>query len=273
MNPQQPGGPWPPNNQPSNGQVPGQMNPVDQPIPPNLPGQQPGPAPGMVPSGTPGMPPGPAAPYGPSAQAPAQSAPHDAQFEFIMNPQKSAKKGLLLPGGSFAKQLALIGGGTVVLIIIIIVLASSVFGSHANLTPFIGVAQDQTELARVAALGVASASDSVAQNVAYTVDLTMTSAQQQTVAYLANNHKKIGVKQLALKQSTQTTQDLSSAQANSTFDSAFMDHIQQLLQTYASDLNAAYKTGPGPKGRQMLIQQYKGAELLITQAQQPLAGN
>lgn len=190
-----------------------------------------------------------------------------------MNPQQPRRPGLTLPGSSRVTQLAIVGGAAVVLIIIIAVLLSSVFGSHKDFTPVISVAEDQTELARVAKIGTSDASDSIAQNVAYTVSLSMQSAQQQTVAYLANNHKKVGTKQLAFKQDNQTTTSLKDALATSTFDTSFMDDIQQLLSTYAKDLGAAYKSNPGPKGRQMLVNQYNAAQLLITQAKQPLAGD
>lgn len=213
--------------------------------------------------------PGPEQSYGP---APNQALPHHhPQYEFIMNPGSAGGNNGL--GSLLSKRNAFIAGGVLLFILIIIVIGSSLSGSKADFTSVISVAEDQTELMRVAKLGTTDAVSNNAQDVAYNVDVSMTTAQQQTLAYLLANHTKVGTRQLSLKQSATTTTDLSTALANSTFDSTFLSHIQSLLTTYSQDLNTAFKADTGPKGRQLLESQYKAAQLLLTQTQQPQASD
>ncbi len=107
------------------------------------------------------------------------------------------------------------------------------------------------------------------QNFAITAKLSLTSTQTQLLAYMKSNGKKVSTKALSSKVSTTTDKQLSDAVANSTYDATFKQVMQTQLTNYQKDLSAAYKQTKGPKGRQLLNQEYYGAQLLLTQLNSP----
>jgi hypothetical protein len=242
---------------------------------PQQPGGLPPQQPYQPPQGQPGspqvMPQQPASPIpGPERQYGApQAAPGQGQYEFIMNPAKPKRSISLLPGGSLLSRIAIIGGGLVALIILAVIL-SSVFGNKgSNTQPMIGVAQDQTELVRVATLANSKAESEIAQRTAISVQLSVTSANQALLTYLQNNGTKTGKKQLSLKRDARTDTQLTSAIDSSNFDPVFLQIMQTQLTAYQRDLKAAYAANPGPNGKVLLESQYKAAGMLLTQTKQP----
>lgn len=212
-------------------------------------------------------------PVSPQAQpvAPQQPGGVDGSYDFIVNPLKPARKSLsLLPsGGSTLRRAGIVGAGLAILLIIVIIFASLLGGGSGGSTAALTtVAQEQTELARVATLGTAHASDQTTQNLAYNVSASLTSANGQLLTYLATNHHKLSTKALALRHSAQTDRSLAAALTDSTFDSTFTDIIQSDLNSYMQALQVAYKANPGPKGRALLNSQYQGAQLLLEQSKQ-----
>lgn len=208
----------------------------------------------------------PALPQQPGRQSDAATGSYD----FIVNPQKPGKKSfsLLASDSSTLRRAGIAGAGLAILLIIVILFASLLGGNGNNATPLITVAQEQTELARVASLGAQKASGQSTQNLANNVSLSLISANAQLLNYMAINHHKLSPKILSLKHSSQTDHSLEAALADSTFDSTFTDIIQADLNSYIQSLKAAYKANPGPKGRQLLSNQYNGAQLLLTQSYQ-----
>jgi hypothetical protein len=188
-----------------------------------------------------------------------------------MNPQKPPKPPMkLLPtGGSPLQRLAIFGGGLVVLIILIAIVAGMLGKSgQAGTNDIIAVAQEQTELARIAADAGDNATALATQNLAHNLELTMTSAQSQTVDYLAQNGHKLGSKTLGLKHSAGTDTTLQNAHDAGTYDSTFVSLVQTQIAAYEQSLRTAYNAKPGPKGEAMLNSQYQAAKLLDTQSHQ-----
>lgn len=195
---------------------------------------------------------------------------HDP-YGFILNPEKPAKPPMkLLPSGnSTLQRAAIFGGGLAVLLILVIVVMSFVSkGSQTGTEDIVAVAQQQTELARIATDGTENATSSTTKNLAANLQASMTSAQQQTVAYLKTTHHKVSTKTLSQKKSSTTDTTLQNAKDAGTYDSTFTNIVQQDLTAYAAQLETAYKTKPGPKGEALLNSQYEAAKLLNTQSQQ-----
>lgn len=165
------------------------------------------------------------------------------------------------------KRVAIAVGALSVLIIIA-VLAISVIGGGGggNKAPMVTVAQEQTELIRVATQGAQHGVDQKTQNVAYNVQLSVESANSQLLAYLKQNGQKIAPKTLALKHSTQTDTALATALTNSTFDTTFNDILQRDLTAYAQSIKTAFNANPGTKGKALLNTQYAAANLLLEQS-------
>ncbi len=203
--------------------------------------------------------------------APQPGTPGHDPYDFILNPQRPAKPPVrLLPtGNSTLQRVAIAGGGLVVLIILFAIVASILGNSgKSGTTGITTVAQEQTELARIATDGVLNATSPTAQNLASTVQVTMTSAQAQTVAYLTSTGHKLSTKTLALKQSATTDTTLQNAKAASTYDAAFTTIIQSELTSYETSLRTAFVAKPGPKGQALLQSQFNAAKLLDTLSHQ-----
>jgi hypothetical protein len=111
--------------------------------------------------------------------------------------------------------------------------------------------------------------NSIAQNtinLAYNVNLTITSANKNLLAYLGQGGQKINPKSLTLKHSKSTDTTLASALSSGTYDSTFTGIIQKDLTAYSQALKTAYNSSPGPKGKQLLTTEYNGAQLLLKEA-------
>jgi hypothetical protein len=200
---------------------------------------------------------------------PAPSTPQPSDYSFITNPAPPPKPGLSLPGNSSVVRLIIALAGLLVLIIIFAVIKSALSGS-SNQPALLSVAQDQQEIIHLTTnvtqnsqgqLNVSTAS----QNFAATARLASTTAQQQLLAYMKTNHMKTSAKQLNLKQSAATDSQLSAAATSGTYDSTFKQIMQNELGVYKQDLSHAYDLTKGPKGRQLLNNDYNYAQLLLTQ--------
>jgi hypothetical protein len=193
-------------------------------------------------------------------------------YDFFMAPPAAPKRGLnlLLGGQSFRKRL-LVVIGVVVVSCLVIALVSSLLGGSTYVTQFEVVAQDQNELIRVATEAASQTSLQTTLNLAETVQLSLTSAQQQLLTYLQVNGHALSTTQLSAPKALKTDQALTAAEAASNFDPVFAGIMQTGLQSYAQDIKTAYAVA-GPKGKLLLQKDYSGAQLLLTQSS-ALAGS
>ena len=204
-------------------------------------------------------------------QAPEPGSPGHDPYEFITNPAQAPKPAIPILVGSTSStmQRALIAvGGLVVLIIIVIIAASLLSGGGFNATSYETVAEEQTELIRIATLGTNQAVGQPAKNFAVSAELSLTTSQQQLLAYLQKNGHKLSTKQLALKHNAATDTQLTAAQASSSFDATFTSIMQQQLTTYLSSLKSTYASASGKTGKQLLNTDYNAAQSLLTQSKQ-----
>jgi hypothetical protein len=228
-----------------------------------------------IPQATPGtdqQPVQPQAPPQPTA-APETPAPPQNPYDFIMNPEKPKKKPipLALPGGgnSLLSRIAIAGGGLLILIILIVIVSSLISsGGKEKTVNLLTVAQDQTEIIRVATVAAPLTTSIPAQNLAQDILATVTSDNGTLLTYMKVNGQKTTEVQLALKHSTTTDTTLTGAQQNNTYDSAFQDIMQTDLTSYMSALQKAYKDSPGPKGKSLLSAQYDAADQLLKLSKQ-----
>ncbi len=188
------------------------------------------------------------------------------QYDFITNPAKPPKKSMLpLPSASGNKPKAfLIYGGLAILFIIIISLLYSVFfGGNKGVDQFKPIAQQQTELIRVATIGKQKASTTAAQNLAEMTVINLTSQQNDLVSYLAKQKVKLSLKYLNQGKNTATDQDLATAETNGRFDDAFTQDIRDGLTKYQGSLKSAYNSA-GKNGKAILNAQYSQTGLILS---------
>lgn len=176
-------------------------------------------------------------------------------YEFIMNPQQQKRRLVKLPGvkDPFVSKIILIVLCMVVVVIIGGVLVSKLLGkSGINVADLTGVAQTQQELVRVAQQGVAQGTQPVARNFAINVQLSIQTEQLQLISYLKGQGHKLSTKTLRLKKSTTTDMQLTNALQTSTFDSVFVQLMQNSLVAYNTELEQVLGNATGTNEKRIL---------------------
>jgi hypothetical protein len=187
-------------------------------------------------------------------------------YEFIVNPNAPGRSRNLF--GSLTsswKALAVLGGGVLVVLFVIGIVLSSLApkGSTPGLTAAV---QRQQEIVRIATAANQNATSPDVRNFAVTVELTVQSSQQQTLAYLAGHGTKINAKLLALDQSSQTDTLLTNAATAGNYDATVTQNLTSQLQTYEGILTNTFKQTNNASTRALLQADFQTAEKLLKQA-------
>jgi len=187
---------------------------------------------------------------------------NNAAYDFFLKDEKPKRT---FGGGptSTKGRIFVVAAGFFILLIIIIIFVSSLSGGK---TPnLLKVAQDQNEIVRISTAGALKAAHTSTKQFAITTQLSVGSAQTDLLAYLKKNGVKYSPKQLGLTHSLTTDQQLTSAAAASLYDQTYDSIMKSQLQTYSSDLKVAFTATHAAQLRTLLNNDYKGAQLLLTQ--------
>jgi len=188
----------------------------------------------------------------------------NGQSPIVMMPGAPSSPGL--PSFKTNKrQYLFLGLGAIILIMLLFIIIALITSSGKSTTQtLIGIAEEQTELVRVSAVGVKNARSADAKNLAVTTSLALQSSQQDTVAFLKKQGHKLSSKQLALKHSTQTDTTLNNAQLNNAFDDAFLQVMQSSLKTYQTDVKQAYDASQNKAEKAILASSYNGINTILS---------
>ena len=194
--------------------------------------------------------------------------PSGNPYDFILNPEKPKKMGKFRPGGNnnLFKTVAIILGSTFILMLIATVALNFFAPKTLKKEDVIGLAQTQQELIRVTNEASGSAVQQATQNLAATVQYTITTQQQATLKLLAAKGVNVDKKQLELKQNADTDQKLTTATSTSTFDTVFTQIMENQLNSYASNLKQLYEqAAAGKTESELFAKQHTEVQLLISQ--------
>ncbi len=216
-----------------------------------------------------GQPPAQPAAPAPSANGPNQPPVSPANpYNFITDSASVPQKRSRLPGASsLAMRLAYVGGGLLVLIILFSIIRNVISGP-SSLQAFLPVAQDQQEISHLLDNADKQQNQNfsaAAQNFIATAQLSIPSNQTDLLQYLAKNHYKVNPKDLSLKLSASVDSQLTTAAANSAYESTFVTTMANQLDGYKNDLRHAYAQTKGKNGRSLLNSQFEQAKLLLIQ--------
>jgi hypothetical protein len=216
----------------------------------------------------------PSTPQASYAEAAGQVASADQPYQFITNPQKPPRQSIisgLLGNAGLPMRVGVIAGGLVVLFILFSVFRS-LLSNAPDVAPFITVAQEQQELIHLVSNSPEQANANLplnTRNLTATMQASLTSSQRQTIQYLINNKKKIKEKQLNLKVSAATDTQLTNAAAAATYNQTFTEILQSKLNAYSKTLSQTYNQTKGKKGRALLSDSYRQAQLFQMQLNEP----
>lgn len=196
-----------------------------------------------------------------------QQPQQPANYDFIMNPEQTPKRSPFSGNNSMAMRLLVVAGALFILMIVafIVMRLMGAGGADFDKKAMLSVAQDQTEIVRLADRGLEEASAQSTKNLSITVKLGVQSEQNKLLEYLASAGYTPKPKDLALKHNAQTDTQLDQAKSSSTFDTAFTGVIKQSLETYKADLTAAYNSAKDAQAKSQLQERYKVADTLLAQ--------
>lgn len=212
----------------------------------------------------------------PSVQAPGPDQPppsRDSSYSFITNPAPPPRKSVMemLPGsGSLIGRVGLVAGVLFVFIILIMIARSLTSGGGGNVAQLTNVLQDQQEIVHLVANTVNVSDITTAnKNFSATVRLSVGSSQTQLMQYMVNNHYKVNPKLLGLKVSSAIDDQLTAAEAATTYNQTFQQIMNSKLDAYANDLQSAYQVNKGKKGRAILNDSFNQIKLFKIQLAAP----
>lgn len=203
-------------------------------------------------------------------QYPGQQPPQPVQnptdpYAFIMqNGAPQPKSKFTLPtGGSPVKRALIFGGGFLGIIVVSLMLLSLLSGGGGQRDKLIALAQEQTEIIRVAELArnERAVRSTTTQSLASTTSLSVSSSRVQTIALISG--KKPNEKTLALKKSTKTDTLLASAASNNEYDKVFTDTITSKLKAYQTNLKKLFNESKSTKEKTVLQNAYNGTQILL----------
>jgi hypothetical protein len=206
----------------------------------------------------------------PGVQPP--QAPQQNPYDFFLNPQQPARPPrfrLPIGNGSTLQQKALVGGGLAVILILLLVIVSAILGggNKKQSAQLLTIAQQQTELIRVADLAKdqTAVRDSDTQVLSVNTGLSLSSAQNQLLP-LIKTVKSPTDKKLSLRLNEQTDSKLTTAAQDNRYDEIFTSIINEQLVAYQASLKTAYNSSHSTKEKNILNSAYQGADLLLKEA-------
>ena len=162
------------------------------------------------------------------------------------------------------------GGGLLVLLIIFLIV-KGILSNNPGAALFTSIAQDQQELIHLATnAGKQPGLTTSNQNFAATSQSSLTSAQSAIIKAILGSGAKLKVKTLDLKVSATTDAQLASAATAGTYDQTFQTVMNTKLEAYVGDLKQAYAKTGDKNSRALFSNDYKQAQLLITQLNTPI---
>lgn len=183
-----------------------------------------------------------------------------------MSPQAPKQRGLRLPGvkDPFISKLIILILGIVIGVVVIGVLVANFLGkTQVNVADLTAVAQTQQEIVRVATQGASTGTQPVTRNFAISVQLSLRTEQLQMVDYLKKQGTKLSTKTLTLKKNTTTDKQLTNASQTSTFDSTFVQIMQNSLVAYNTLLEQSLNRASGANEKKILNADIASANALL----------
>jgi len=181
-------------------------------------------------------------------------------YDFIMSantaPPKVQKKHL-------PKLFAIVGAGAVLVVVAFVIMS---FANRNTSAPvLLQIAQQQTEIVRVAQLNFSKLDDSKVKNFSVNTSLTLASTQAEYLKFLAANDAAVDEKVLTAGMDTKTDDTLKAAAGNGTLDSTTTTVLIDELTDYQRSLTAAYQGSQNQTARATYKAMFDEAALLIEQ--------
>jgi hypothetical protein len=194
---------------------------------------------------------------------PEQSHPAGPQFDFIMNSEQRPKRGLFNVSSRSGKILLFLGLAAIVVILAGIALSALLSRSAARTNELVGLAQTQTEIARVAELGKTKTKDKTTLNYIMEVKLTASSHLSQTTAFLKERNHVINPKDLVKAKDSSTDTALKAAEQANNYDAVIMSTLKEELGAYRDNVKKEFDATGSAKEKTLLKSFYSQISTLL----------
>ena len=193
--------------------------------------------------------------------------PDNNPYDFFMGggpPQKqSFASGA---GSSIKKRIMIVAIGGAIFILIIIIAFSLLFGGKGSgVETLLSIAKQQTELIRIAEAGSTKARGTVAQNLAITTKLSVSTSQQELLAYMKKQGLTADPKELLPVKNAKTDEALTAAEQNNRYDETFTQIIKEELTKYQAAIKKAHTETTSQTGKQILTGAFDHAGILLNE--------
>lgn len=186
------------------------------------------------------------------------------QYDFILSPTAPSNRGPNL-GGSMGARIAVVAGGVILLIILIVVAMQFLnSGSKAQTQRLVEIAQTQSEIIRVSAVGEQKGKDLNTRALALNTKFSIESSQLEVKQALKKhgvNDKQLA-KTLGALKNKKTDSALDEATRNNRFDETFNALLAKQLGDYQKLLKGASK-GANKSEKTVLDNSYSGVGRLF----------
>ena len=202
--------------------------------------------------------------------------PQQHNFDFILNPQQAQQTPQTnFSGGgapSIGKRILVVAVLAVLLIIIVVVFFSFIgSGSKADTADLTTVAADQAVLSDIGQQAGQKGTAQSVKDLGYNTSLSILTSHTQLLSLVKTEGTTLDTKQAnALNASIDST--LTNALGSGTFDSSFIQILQQQLQKYRSDIAKSYSETSLKKRQQLFVSMNQQAILLQTEQQNTVPG-
>lgn len=186
-------------------------------------------------------------------------------YDFILNPAQAQNK----PAAAGAKGplRLLLGIGIVSGVLLVAGLVLMQFlPKGTSSESLLGILQQQQEIIRISKGAQQAARSETIKGFAYTVNMSISTSQQQLQAYATKAGVAIQPEQLETKQDPDTDKLLENAKATSTYDSAVKKVLSTLLQEYTDQLRLVYKETGSSSLKKILDANFNAGKTLMVQA-------
>ncbi len=194
---------------------------------------------------------------------PDQSSPAGQQYDFIMNADQKPKRRLFNVSSGAGKLLMFVVAGAVLIIILIVVLSAVFGGGSAGIKEVQALAEQQTEIIRVADLGKTKARDKTTLSYVMAVKLTVNSELNQTTNFLKDNNHAVKPKDLLGGKNTATDTALKTAEQENKYDEAVTTALKEDLTAYQSAVKKQFDAASNTKEKTLLQSLYSQVSLLL----------
>lgn len=194
-------------------------------------------------------------------------APPQNNFDFIVNPPKKTRRGLIpnFGGSGFLPKIILIVGGAIALMAALWAITLIFGGPGANIEKTTSMVQTQEEIIRVAGIAQKSIVGQNLRDASATTKSTLASQQSKWNTALVEEGVELKGDMLKLKENTEIDADLESSRISGTFDETYAEILETMLRSYATEMETFFNQSENTAERERLSADFQQVNLLLEQ--------